>query len=67
MDRFPTAQEKQGKWPQKLPIMDYTGNLEMLPKHRELYMLKLLIPLYQFSFALNIVIMFNDMKLALYT
>ena len=31
--RVPTAQEKQGKWPKK--IRENTGNLEILPKHRE--------------------------------
>ena len=34
-DRVPTAQEKQGKWPKKFPVREKTGNLEILPKHRE--------------------------------
>ena len=31
----PTAQGKQGKWPNKFPVREKTGNLEMLSKHRE--------------------------------
>ena len=30
--RVPTA---QGKWPKKIPVRENTGNLEILPKHRE--------------------------------
>ena len=30
-----TAQGKQGKWPKKFPVRENTGNLEILPKHRE--------------------------------
>ena len=33
--RVPTAQGKQGKWSKKFPVRENTGNLEMLPKHRE--------------------------------
>ena len=33
--RVPTAQGKQGKWPKKIPVRENTGNLEILPKHRE--------------------------------
>ena len=34
--RVPTAQGKQAKWPKyKFPVRENTGNLEMLPKHRE--------------------------------
>ena len=33
--RVPTAQGKQGKWQKKFPAREYTGNLEILPKHRE--------------------------------
>ena len=39
--RVPTAQGKQGKWPKKIPIRENTGNLEMLPKHREFALLRL--------------------------
>ena len=28
-------QGKQGKWPKKIPVRENTGNLEILPKHRE--------------------------------
>ena len=33
--RVPTAQGKQGKWPKQFPVRENTGNLEILPKHRE--------------------------------
>ena len=33
--RVPTAQGKQGKWLKKIPVRENTGNLEILPKHRE--------------------------------
>ena len=33
--RVPTAQGKQGKWPKKIPVRENTGNLKVLPKHRE--------------------------------
>ena len=33
--RVPTAQGKQGKLPKKIPVRENTGNLEILPKHRE--------------------------------
>ena len=33
--RVPTAQVKQGKWQNRVPVMEKTGNLEILPKHRE--------------------------------
>ena len=36
--RVPTAQGKQGKqgkWQKEIPVRENTGNLEMLPKHRE--------------------------------
>ena len=36
--------EKKGKWPKKIPLRKNTGNLEILPKHREFPLLKLLIP-----------------------
>ena len=29
------AQRKQGKWTKKIPVRENTGNLEILPKHRE--------------------------------
>ena len=29
------AHGKQGKWQKKIPVMENTGNLEVLPKHRE--------------------------------
>ena len=32
---LPTAHGKQGKWPKKIPVRENTGNLEILPKHRE--------------------------------
>ena len=41
--RVPTARGKQGKWPKKVPVRENTGNLKILPKHREFYLLKLLI------------------------
>ena len=28
-------QGKQGKWREKIPVRENTGNLKMLPKHRE--------------------------------
>ena len=37
-NRVPTAQgiqEIQGKWPKKIPVRENSGNLEILPKHRE--------------------------------
>ena len=34
-NRVPTAQGKQGKWPNKFPVRENAGNLEILPKHRE--------------------------------
>ena len=34
----------QGKWPKKFPVRENTGNLEILPKHREFGLLKLYIP-----------------------
>ena len=34
--RVPTAQGKQGKWQNKIPVRENTGNLEILSKHREL-------------------------------
>ena len=40
-NRVPTAQGKQGKWPKKIPVRENTGNLEILPKHREFGLLKL--------------------------
>ena len=30
--RVSTAQGKQGKWPNKFPVRENTGNLEILPK-----------------------------------
>ena len=33
--RVPTAYGKQGKWPKEIPVRENTGNLEILPKHRE--------------------------------
>ena len=33
--RVPTAQGKQGKWQKVFPVRENTGNLEILPKHRE--------------------------------
>ena len=30
--RIPTAQGKQGKWGEKIPVRENTGNLEILPK-----------------------------------
>ena len=35
IDRVPTAQGKQGKWPKKFPVRENTGNLEIMSKHRE--------------------------------
>ena len=35
INRVPTAQGKQGKWPKKIPVRENTGNLEILSKHRE--------------------------------
>ena len=35
LGRVPTAQGKQGKWPKKIPVRKNTGNLEILPKHKE--------------------------------
>ena len=40
-DRVPTAQGKQGKWPKQFPLRENTGNLEIVPKHREFGFLKL--------------------------
>ena len=34
MSRVPIAREKQGKWPPKNSVRKNTGNLEILPKHR---------------------------------
>ena len=31
----------QGKWPKKFPVKENTGNLEILPKHREFGLPKL--------------------------
>ena len=39
--RVPTPQGKQGKWQKKIPVRENTGNLEILPKHREFGLLKL--------------------------
>ena len=39
-DRVPTAEGKQGKWRTKFSVKENTGNLEILPKHRELFLLK---------------------------
>ena len=39
-DRVPTAREN-GKCPKKIPVRENAGNLEILPKHRELGLLKL--------------------------
>ena len=33
--RVPTPQGKQGKWQKKFPVRENTGNLKILPKHRE--------------------------------
>ena len=33
--RVPTAQRIQGIGPKKIPVRENTGNLEILPKHRE--------------------------------
>ena len=41
ISRVPTAQGKQGKWQNKFPGRENTGNLEILPKHREFGLLKL--------------------------
>ena len=35
LGRVPTPQGKQGKWKKKIPVRENTGNLEILPKHRE--------------------------------
>ena len=35
LPRVPTAQGKQGKWPQKISVRENTGNLEILPNPRE--------------------------------
>ena len=37
----PMTQGKQGKWQKKFPVRENTGNLEILPKHREFGLLKL--------------------------
>ena len=34
--RVSTAQGKQGKRPKIFPVRENTGNLEILPKHREI-------------------------------
>ena len=39
--KVPTAQGKQRKWPKEIPVRENTGNLEILPKHREFGFLKL--------------------------
>ena len=39
--RVPTAQGKQEQLPKKFPVRENTGNLEILPKHREFVLLKL--------------------------
>ena len=39
--RVPTPQGKQGKWQKKIPVRENTGNLEILPKHREIGLLSL--------------------------
>ena len=39
--RVPTAQGKQGKWSKEFPVRENTGNLEILPKHREFGLPKL--------------------------
>ena len=33
--RVPTAQRKQGKWPKDFPVIENTGNLEIVTNHRE--------------------------------
>ena len=42
-DRVPTAQGKQGKWPTRFPVRENTGNLEILPKHREFWFAQVVI------------------------
>ena len=33
--RVPTAQGKRGKWPNKFPVMENTGNFGISPKYKE--------------------------------
>ena len=35
-NRVPKPQGKQRKWQKEFPVRENTGNLEILPKHREL-------------------------------